>query len=120
MAKTRTNHSGGSRRAAGAAGAAVAAGRGGHGHLHAVLQRRGVRHDAARLGRLGRCDGRIGRGGGAGEGAHGVSRAQATLTLKPPAYFAGSLPSQITPSTSFDVRIASFGTLTLAAAAACL
>ena len=47
-------------------------------------------------------------------------RAHATFTLKPPAYFAGSLPSQTTPSISFEVRIRSLGTLTFAAAAACL
>src|SRR5450432_872341 len=45
---------------------------------------------------------------------------QATFTLKLPAYFTGSLPSHVTPSISFEVRISSFGTFTPAAAAACL
>ena len=50
----------------------------------------------------------------------GQRRHHATFTLNPPAYFTGSLPSQTTPSISFEVRMSSFGTLILAAAAACL
>jgi hypothetical protein len=52
--------------------------------------------------------------GSAGRSSH------ATFTLKPPAYLAGSLPSQTTPSRSFEVRMSSFETLVFAAAAACL
>ena len=44
----------------------------------------------------------------------------ATLILKLPAYFFGSLPSHTTPSISFEVRKSDFGSDALAAAAACL
>src|SRR5262245_22360674 len=50
----------------------------------------------------------------------GSALTYATLTLNPPAYFTGSLPSHTTPSRSFDVRMRSFGTETFAIAAACL
>jgi hypothetical protein len=42
------------------------------------------------------------------------------LILNEPAYFFGSLPSQITPSMSFALRIGSFGKLVPVAAAASL
>ena len=50
----------------------------------------------------------------------GTALTYATFTLKPPAYFFGSLPSHTTPSIIFALRIGSFGSGVLVSAAASL